>query len=219
MSKKEKTLDLLLQQKMLPLYYNDNSQHSISILQVLYDAGIRVVEFTNRGENAAEIFRALRKHADKNMQDLVLGIGTIKTKKEAKQFIDLGSEFIVAPTINEEVGEMATKNKLLWIPGCMTPTEIARAENAGAKIVKIFPANVTGPSYIKALLEIFPRLLFMPSGGVEVEKVKLKTWFDAGACAVAIGSKLIPLNVNSLMHFDKLKTEVRETMILIKQLS
>ena len=171
MRKKEQAKKALLQQKILPLYYHDSADVSVEILKALYGGGIRILEYTNRGEAALENFILLRKAVDKTMPDLQLGIGTVKTKKQAGKFIDAGADFIVAPSINEEVGEAAAKEKLLWIPGCMTPTEIARAENAGADIVKIFPGNLLGPSYINSIRDLFPDLRFIVTGGVEAEEI------------------------------------------------
>src|SRR5205085_7132898 len=129
--------------------------------------------------HALDNFYSLRKQADKKWPGLQLGIGTIKTKKQAKKFIEAGADFIICPTINEEVGEVVQDAKLLWIPGCMTATEIAVAESAGATLVKIFPGNILGPSYVSAIKDLFPDLLFMPTGGVEAEENNLKGWFKS----------------------------------------
>jgi 2-dehydro-3-deoxyphosphogluconate aldolase/(4S)-4-hydroxy-2-oxoglutarate aldolase len=219
MDKKQEAINLLLQQKMLPLYYHESEEVSLEILKALYNGGVRIVEYTNRGENALAIFKALRKVVNKDMPGLLLGIGTIKTKKQARKFIDAGADFIVAPTINEEVGEITQNEKLLWIPGCMTPTEIARAENAGAEVVKIFPGNVLGPSYISALKELFPGLKFMPTGGVEAEEKNLKGWFDAGVVAVGMGSNLISKQASDNKEFEQIKTSAANAMDLIKRIT
>lgn len=219
MDKKQEALNQLLQQKLLPLYYHESEEVSKEILNALYKGGVRIVEYTSRGENALENFKALRKDVNKNMPGLLLGIGTIKTKKQAKKFIESGADFIVAPTINEEVGEITQTEKLLWIPGCMTPTEIARAENAGAELVKIFPGTVLGPSYISAIKELFPELKFMPTGGVEAEEKNLKGWIDAGVVAVGMGSKLISKQAVDNKDFDQIKTDVSGALNLIKRLT
>ncbi len=219
MDKKQEAINLLLQQKMLPLYYHESEEVSLEILKALYNGGVRIVEYTNRGENALAIFKALRKVVNKDMPGLLLGIGTIKTKKQARKFIDAGADFIVAPTINEEVGEITQNEKLLWIPGCMTPTEIACAEGFGAEIVKIFPGNVLGPSYISAIKELFPGLKFMPTGGVEAEEKKLKGWFDAGVVAVGMGSNLISKQASDNKEFEQIKTSAANAMDLIKRIT
>jgi 2-dehydro-3-deoxyphosphogluconate aldolase/(4S)-4-hydroxy-2-oxoglutarate aldolase len=192
---------------------------SLGILKALYNGGVRIVEYTNRGENALANFKALRKVVNKDMPGLLLGIGTIKTKKQAKKFIEAGADFIVAPTINEEVGEITQNENLLWIPGCMTPTEIACAEGFGAEIVKIFPGNVLGPSYISAIKELFPGLKFMPTGGVEAEEKNLIGWFDAGVVAVGMGSKLISKQASDNKEFEQIKTSAANAMDLIKRIT
>jgi 2-dehydro-3-deoxyphosphogluconate aldolase / (4S)-4-hydroxy-2-oxoglutarate aldolase len=219
MDKKQEVISQLLQQKLLPLYYHESEEVSKEILNALFEGGIRIVEYTNRGEDALNNFKALRKVVTKNMPGLLLGIGTIKTKKQAKKFIEAGADFIVSPTINEEVGEITQNENLLWIPGCMTPTEIARAENAGAAVVKIFPGSVLGPSYITAIKELFPNLKFMPTGGVEAEEKNLQSWFDAGVVAVGMGSKLISKQAVDNKDFDKIKTSVVNAIELINKIS
>jgi 2-dehydro-3-deoxyphosphogluconate aldolase / (4S)-4-hydroxy-2-oxoglutarate aldolase len=219
MDKKQEVISQLLQQKLLPLYYHESEEVSKEILNALYSGGVRIVEYTNRGENAFNNFKALRKAVDKNIPDLLLGIGTIKTKKQAKKFIEAGADFIVAPTINEEVGDITQKENLLWIPGCLTPTEIARAENAGAEVVKIFPGSVLGPSYINAIKELFPGLRFMPTGGVEAEEKNLQAWFDAGVMAVGMGSKLISKQAVDNNDFDKIRISVADALGLINRIS
>lgn len=191
MNKKEIALNALLQQKMLPLYFHQSMEVSAGMLEALYNGGIRVVEYTNRGAAALENFRQLKKIAEQSLPGLLLGIGTIKTPEQAKDFIAAGADFIVCPTINAAVGEVTKEARLLWIPGCMTPTEIAQAEAAEAEFIKIFPGNILGPGYISAVKELFPNMMMMPTGGVEVKKENLSAWFNAGVAAVGMGSKLI----------------------------
>lgn len=219
MHKKQQALEALLQQKLLPLYYHESAETSIAILQALYDGGIRIIEYTNRGENALDNFKALRKAVDKNMPGMLLGIGTIKTKKQAKKYIEAGTDFIVCPSINEEVGKVVDEAELLWIPGCMTPTEIATAENAGAELVKIFPGNMLGPSYISAIKDLFPNLKFMPTGGVEAEESNLKGWFAAGVVGVGMGSKLITKEAIEKKDYEGLKIAAANALQLVKQVA
>jgi len=219
MRKKEQAEKALSEQKVLPLYYHDSSEVSIEILRALYAGGIRILEYTNRGEAALENFAHLRKAVDKEMPELQLGIGTIKTKKQARKYIEAGADFVVCPSINEEVGEVVQDEKLLWIPGCMTPTEIATAENAGAEIVKIFPGNLLGPSYITAIKDLFPGLRFVVTGGVEAEENNLRAWFKSGVVGVGMGSKLITKELLQNKNYEALKEATAKALQLAKECS
>jgi len=191
MNKKSDAYQALIKQKILPLYYDDSADVSVKILQCLYKAGVRQIEYTNRGPKALENFKALRKAVNEEMSDVQLGIGTIKNAKAAADFIDVGADFVVAPSIDIPVGKTVQEAGLLWIPGCMTATEIATAENAGAEVVKLFPGSLFGPSYIPAVKDIFPALKFIVTGGVDANEKSLREWFNAGVIGVGLGSKLI----------------------------
>ena len=214
MHKKEQALQLILQQKLLPLYYQQNAETSRSVLEALYAGGMRVVEYTNRGDQALENFRILQQ-VKRTMPGLMLGIGTIKTAADAVKFIDAGADFIIAPTINVEVSQKTLSAGLLWIPGCMTPTEISMAEAAGATLVKLFPGNLLGPAFVTSIRELFPRMHFMPTGGVEAEKRNLKKWFQAGVAAVGMGSKLITKEMIEEKDFKGLRKAVIEALELV----
>lgn len=191
MSKKKTVLDAILQQGMLPLFYHDDVDESIELIKTLYNAGVRVFEFTNRGDKAALVFKELLSIRDQEMPGLYLGIGTIKNVKEATLFIALGADFIVSPIVNPAVGRLVNEAGLLWIPGCMTPTEIYTAQYHDAALIKLFPANILGPGFMAAIKDLFKGQLFMPTGGVDIEINNLASWFQAGVCAVGMGSKLI----------------------------
>ena len=143
MHKKEAALQQLLQQKMLPLFYHESAEVSIRILEALFTAGIRSVEYTNRGDKALSNFRQLKKAAEANMPGMMIGIGTIKNKEQAMDFIEAEADYIIYPSMNKKVAAAAHKAGLLWIPGCMTPTEIASAERAGASIVRVHDVRAT----------------------------------------------------------------------------
>jgi 2-dehydro-3-deoxyphosphogluconate aldolase/(4S)-4-hydroxy-2-oxoglutarate aldolase len=214
--KKEQAIQLLRSQKLLPLYYHHDAGVSIALMQALYEGGIRMIEYTARGSHALSNFKAMKEAAEKvpNMQ---LGVGTIKTAGQAKEFMDAGADFVVCPTFNEAVAEVTHQAGLLWIPGCMTPTEIAAAEMADATLVKIFPGHLLGPSYISAIKELFPALQFMPTGGVEAEPANLRSWFGAGVVAVGMGSKLFTADIMQRNDYAKLKQSVAEALELVKQ--
>jgi 2-dehydro-3-deoxyphosphogluconate aldolase / (4S)-4-hydroxy-2-oxoglutarate aldolase len=216
MRKKEQAEKALLEQRLLPLFYHESAEISVNVARALYEGGVRILEYTNRGEAALDNFVLLRKAVDKGMPELQLGIGTIKTKKQAKKYIEAGADFVVCPSINEEVGEIVQEEKLLWIPGCMTPTEIATAENAGAEIVKIFPGNLLGPSYISSIRDLFPNLRFVVTGGVEAEDANLKAWFAAGVVGVGMGSKLVTKEIIDSKNYEALKQATANALQMVK---
>lgn len=218
MHKKDFIKQLICEEKIMPLYYDDSAEVSISVLQTLYEAGIRLVEYTNRGTHALNNFMALRKIINNEMPGLQLGAGTIKTAVDAQLFITAGADFIVCPIVNTEVANIVHQAELLWIPGCMTPTEIFTAEINGATIVKIFPGNILGPSHITSIKELFPNLLFMPTGGVEVSKENLNAWFNAGVCAVGMGSKLVSKSILENKDFEKLNHVTKEAIEIVQSL-
>lgn len=217
MNKKESVQQLIIEQGILPLYYHESSDISIAILKALYQAGIRAVEYTNRGENALHNFTLLLQIAQDEMPGMQLGIGTIKSIATAQAFIAAGANFIICPVIDPAVGALVQEADLLWIPGCMTSTEINTAEMSGASVVKIFSGNVVGPSYISAIRELFPNLLFMPTGGVDASEVNLKAWFDNGVCAVGMGSKLITKKMMEEKNFDELAVQTAAVLQLVKK--
>lgn len=183
-------LEKLGQVPSIPVFYHDNSDRCIQIIQAAYDGGIRLFEFVNRGDKALENFKVLIDYKNKHLPELTLGIGTIKTADEARLFLDAGAEFLVSPIVSESIAQVAKERNVLWIPGCMTPTEIALAEQLQAPLVKLFPGDTLGPSFLKAIKPLFRHTLFMPTGGVNVEESNIKAWFDAGVYAVGLGSKL-----------------------------
>ncbi len=217
MSKPEKIIEIIKEQGMIPLFYHADEEVCYDVVKALYEGGIRIIEFTNRGEKAIDNFKYLLKKRDKEWPDLLLAIGTIKNVKDAKAFIKAGADFIISPGIVEKVGKTVQEADLLWIPGCMTTTEIMLAESCGAKLVKLFPGNLLGPGFMSAIKELFPGLLFMPTGGVEVERGNLKGWFDAGVCAVGMGSKLITKDVLINKQYDKMVQMTKDALALIEE--
>lgn len=215
MSKKTELLEVIKQQGILPLYFNKDTQTSIDLLKALYSAGIRTVEYTNRGEAALKNFAEMKKVCDAELPGMYLGVGTIKDAASAQAFIDAGADYIISPGLVEDAAELAEKLDILWVPGCMTPSEIIKAEKMGAKLVKLFPGNILGPAFLSAIKELFPNLLFMPTGGVELDKSNIAGWFKAGVCAVGMGSKLVTKDVMENKKYDDLVAATKEAMDIV----
>ena len=218
MSKKNELLQLIPQQGILPLFFHKDAEVSIQVLKALYNAGIRAVEYTNRGEAALTNFKLMKQLCESEMKDLYLGIGTMKNAEMAKTFIDAGADYLICPGWVPEVAEVADQHDMLWVPGCMTPSEIIAAENKGARMIKLFPGNVLGPGFMSAIKELFPQLLFMPTGGVELDRDNIAGWFKAGVCAVGMGSKLITKPLLEAKQYDQITQATREVMAIIKSI-
>jgi 2-dehydro-3-deoxyphosphogluconate aldolase/(4S)-4-hydroxy-2-oxoglutarate aldolase len=217
MDKKNEILKLIPQQGVLPLFFYKDTDVSIEVLKALYGAGIRSVEYTNRGEAALKNFKEMRKVCDAELSGMYLGVGTIKSAEAAQAFIDAGADYIISPGLVEDAIKVADANNMLWVPGCMTPSEIIKAEQLGAKMVKLFPGNILGPGFLSAIKELFPNLLFMPTGGVEAEKENLAGWFKAGVCAVGMGSKLITKAALENKDYEGIKNNTLKSLQLIKE--
>lgn len=212
MEKKDIILKLIPAQGVLPLYFYKDIEVSLEVLRVLYKAGIRAVEYTNRGEAALQNFKKLHVLCDTELPGMYLGIGTIKNAKAAESFFDAGADYIISPGLVEEVAAFADKQNMLWIPGCMTPSEIIKAENMGAKMIKLFPGNILGPEFMSAIKSIFPDLLFMPTGGVDLDKENMAAWFEAGVCAVGMGSKLVSKSLLEQRDYATIESRTRDAL-------
>ncbi len=213
---KPRMLDLISEQGVLPLYYHSDKEVSITIMKTLYGAGIRALEYTNRGKTALANFIEMKKVAESELPGMKLGVGTIKNAAIAHQFIHEGADFLVSPGLDESVAEMVNMHQMLWIPGCMTPTEIMRAENLGLYFVKLFPGNLLGPSFVAAIKDIFPDICFMPTGGVTTEKENIKQWFQAGVAAVGMGSQLLSKKLIETKDFYNIGKETEKVLAIIK---
>ncbi len=218
MEKKDTILELIPKQGILPLYFYKDTTVSIEVLKALYAAGIRAVEYTNRGEAALQNFKEMRKVCDSELKGMYLGIGTIKNGEMAQTFIDAGTDYIICPGLVDSVAAVADKNKMLWVPGCMTPSEIIKAETSGAKMIKLFPGNILGPGFLSAIKEIFPGLLFMPTGGVELDKDNISGWFKAGVCAVGMGSKLITKQLLEAKDYAAITKATKDAIAIIQSI-
>ncbi len=218
MEKRTAILAQIEQQGLLPLYFHPDEAVSIAVMQSLYEAGIRAIEYTNRGQQALKNFEAMKRIASSEMKELYLGIGTIKDAAMADTFIQAGADFVISPGLTEDVYDSTYSSKTLWIPGCMSPSEIMKAEQYGITCIKLFPGVLLGPAYLKAVKEVFPGMRFMPTGGVVPEKENLQSWFDAGVFAVGMGSALIGREMLEQKKYSALTELTKNTLDAIKQL-
>jgi 2-dehydro-3-deoxyphosphogluconate aldolase/(4S)-4-hydroxy-2-oxoglutarate aldolase len=217
-----KRLDVALRMRetgAIPLYYSPDYDLMKEVVSACYRGGLTIFEFTNRGDFAHEIFAELVKWARKEMPDLVLGVGTVVEAGTCSLYIQLGAKFIVSPLLNEEMAKVCNRRKVLWLPGCATASEINRAEELGAEVVKLFPGpTVGGADYLNANLGPCPWSNIMPSGGVSPTEENLSKWFNAGAFCVGMGSQLISKEIIKNRDFAKLESVARESVAIIKKI-
>ncbi len=215
MSAIQKVSDTIVKQGMLPLYFNADETVTIEVLRAIYRSGIKAVEYTSRGETALSNFTKMVEVRNAEMPDLLLGIGTIKNLQQAQDFYNVGADFFISPGFVPEVAAFLKSKGVLYSPGCMTPTEIIAAENAGIHFIKLFPGNILGPDFLSSIKDLFPNLLFMPTGGVDTTKENIGGWFKAGVSAVGMGSKLISKQLMANKDYATIESETKAVLSLI----
>ena len=218
MNSTKQITDIILQQACLPLYFNADETVSIEVLRAVFRAGVKAIEYTNRGEAALNNFTKMVEVRNAEMPGLVLGVGTVKNMDHAKDYLNAGADFLVSPGFVPEVAGYAVKNDIFYAPGCMTPTEIIAAENAGIKFIKLFPGNLLGPEFLSGIKDIFPKLLFMPTGGVDTTRENIEGWFNAGVSAVGMGSKLISKKLMEAKDYSTIESSTRQVLDLIQSI-
>ena len=202
---------------LVPVFYNKDLEVCKKVLKACYDGGVRVFEFTNRGDYAHEVFGELNKFCVAEMPEMILGTGSVVDAGTASLYIQMGSNFIVSPVLKEDMAVVCNRRKVLWSPGCGSLNEISRAEELGAEVVKIFPGSqVGGPGFVKTVKAPCPWTSIMPTGGVAPTKENLGAWFDAGVHCVGMGSKLITKDVIADDNYGKLTNTVKEALEIIK---
>ena len=203
---------------MVPLFYHHDADVAKAVIKACYDGGARLIEFTSRGDFALEIFNQLIKYAIAELPGMILGVGSVTDAAAASQYMLSGANFVVTPVFREDIAVVCNRRKVLWSAGCGSLTEIAKAEEMGCEIIKLFPGSIYGPEFVKDIKGPHPWTSIMPTGGVSTEKENLKGWFDSGVTCVGIGSKLISKEILFAKSYDRLTLKVKETLSLIKQI-
>ena len=203
---------------MIPLFFNNDIELSKKVLKACYDGGAKLLEFTARGDFAHEVFGDLIKYTVKELPGMIMGVGSVSDAAQASLFMSLGANFVVTPLLREDIARVCNRRKVLWSAGCGSLTEIARAEELGCEIVKLFPGDIYGPQFVKSVKGPQPWTSIMPTGGVSPTKENLKGWFDAGVTCVGMGSKLISKDIIANEDFTKLEMNVRKVLAIIKSL-
>ncbi|MGE5943971.1 MAG: bifunctional 4-hydroxy-2-oxoglutarate aldolase/2-dehydro-3-deoxy-phosphogluconate aldolase [Flavobacteriales bacterium] len=201
---------------MIPLFFHSNIELSKNVLKACYDGGARLMEFTARGDFAHEVFGELTKYAIKELPGMIMGVGSVTDAAAASLYMALGANFVVTPVLREDIAIVCNRRKVLWSPGCGSLTEIAKAEELGCEIVKLFPGDLYGPNFVKGVKGPQPWTSIMPTGGVSPTKDNLKGWFDAGVTCVGMGSQLISKDIIANKDYAKLEQDVKNALDIIK---
>ncbi|MDC6352217.1 bifunctional 4-hydroxy-2-oxoglutarate aldolase/2-dehydro-3-deoxy-phosphogluconate aldolase [Zeaxanthinibacter sp. PT1] len=203
---------------MVPLFYHPDVELGKKVLKACYDGGARLMEFTARGDFAFEVFSVLNKYAIEKLPGMILGVGSITDAAAASLFMQMGANFIVTPSLREDIALVCNRRKVLWSPGCGSLAEINKAEELGCEIIKLFPGSTYGPGYVKAIKGPQPWTNVMPTGGVSTEESNLSAWFEAGVTCVGMGSKLISKEILENKEFKELEEKVAKTLEIIAKI-
>ena len=211
-------LQTMVDTGLVPVFYNGDVEAATRIVEALLDAGVRCLEFTNRGDQAHLVFGELVRRFQDNDQ-AILGVGSVIDPVSAGQYIQLGANFIVGPVLNADVARVCNRRKVAYSPGCGTPSEISAAEELGVEIVKIFPGTqVGGPAFVKSILGPMPWTYIMPTGGVSPEPENMRAWFGAGVACVGMGSKLVRKDWVAAGDYDSIRETAARTLELIQEI-
>lgn len=203
---------------IVPLFYNESFEIGKQVLQACYKGGARVIEFTSRGDNAHKVFDELYAFAKAELPQLILGVGSITDGAAASLYMQLGANFIVTPVLREDIAVVCNRRKILWSPGCGSLTEIAKAEELGCEIVKLFPGGIYGAQFVKAIKGPCPWTSIMPTGGVSPTRESLEEWFNAGVTCVGMGSKLIATDATGNYDYKAIQDKTKHAIDLVKSI-
>jgi 2-dehydro-3-deoxyphosphogluconate aldolase / (4S)-4-hydroxy-2-oxoglutarate aldolase len=201
---------------LVPVFYHADIAICKNVVTACYKGGARIFEFTNRGDFAHDVFRELNQFVIKEMPDMIVGAGSVVDAATAGMYIQLGANFIVSPVLNEDMARVCNRRKVLWSPGCGSVSEISKAEELGAEVVKIFPgAEAGGPRFVEMVKGPMPWTSIMPTGGVEPTKESLSAWFKAGVWCVGMGSRLITKEMVQNKDFKAIEDNTRKVLEII----
>ena len=207
------------QSPMVPVFYHADPAVACNVVKACYEGGVRLFEFTNRGDFAHEVFAEVLKYASAECPELILGVGSIVDPATAALYLQLGASFVVGPLFNPEISRVCNRRCVPYIPGCGSVSEVGAAQEAGSMICKVFPGDVLGPKFVKGLMAPMPWSKLMITGGVEPTEENLTSWFKAGACCVGMGSKLFPKEKISAADWQYITGKCRESLNIISKIS
>ncbi len=213
-----KTLTTMIDTGLVPVFYNPDVEVARKVAAACLTGGCPLLEFTNRGDHAWEVFSELERYCAKELPELILGVGSIVDPGTASLYINCGANFVVGPLLNPDVARTCNRRKIPYSPGCGSASEISQAEELGCEILKVFPGKeVGGPGFVKAVKGPCPWVSIMPTGGVECSEASLKAWFDAGVACVGMGSNLITKDLLKAGNYEGITAMVRDTLATIRK--
>lgn len=202
---------------VVPVFFHKEAETAKNVLKACYEGGIRVFEFTNRGDFAHEVFGELVKYAEKECPEMIIGVGSIVDAPTAALYLQLGANFVVGPLFNPEVAKVCNRRCVPYTPGCGSISEIGFAQESGCDVCKVFPGDVLGAAFVKGLKAPMPWSMLMVTGGVKPEEDNLKKWFDAGVTCVGMGSNLFPSEVIKAKDWKEISQKCKETLDIIQK--
>ena len=205
-------LEWVLDKCVVAVIRSESPDSLVEVAEALVAGGVEVMEVTFTVPRATAV---LEKVSARLGNRVLLGAGTVLDPETARTAILSGAEFIVSPTVNPRVIEMCRRYSKLSMPGALTPTEVLTAWEAGADIVKIFPSDLTGPKYLKALKAPLPQIRMMPTGGVNLDTAE--EFLRSGACALGIGGQLVEAKAVAAKDFQRIETLARQYVEIVKK--
>ena len=209
---RHENLQRVLDRGLVAIIRADSSEQLVSVARALYEGGVDIIEVTFTTPGVVEVISAVKKELGKHV---LVGAGTVLDPETARTAILAGAEFLVSPSVNLDVIKLALRYDKGIMPGAYTPTEVLTAWEAGADIVKLFPADIGGPAYLKALKGPLPQVRIMPTGGVNLQT--LKEFVKAGACAVGLGGQLVEKDAVERGDFARISSLASQYVELMKQ--
>jgi len=214
---KHEVVGKMLELGLVPVFYNGDVEVAKKIVQACADGGLKIAEFTNRGDFAYQVFSELAKWVSKEFDDVILGVGSVIDPGTATIYINNGANFVVGPIFNPEIAKVCNRRKVPYSPGCGSPSEISQAEEMGCDIVKVFPGSRLKPGFIKSMLGPCPWVKLMPTGGVDATRESVSEWIKAGAACLGIGSKLIVKDLVKAGDFGAITEKVEQVLSWIRE--
>ncbi|MDX9828904.1 MAG: bifunctional 4-hydroxy-2-oxoglutarate aldolase/2-dehydro-3-deoxy-phosphogluconate aldolase [Anaerolineae bacterium] len=211
-------LNSILEDGLVPVFYHADAAVAVKVAEACAAGGAQVLEFTNRGDMAPEVFKELSRYLAREHREIILGVGSVVDAPTAALYIAYGANFVVGPLLNPEVARLCNRHKIAYSPGCGSVTEISQAEELGVEIVKVFPGrSVGGPEFVKSVLGPCPWTSIMPTGGVDASEESIRAWFSAGVACVGLGSNLVRKEWVAAGDWAAISNQVRQVLGWIRQ--